>query len=73
VEVVERTEVRAWTPTFLLGFMILGLVGTSFLGNSINHHLSVNLSGIICAIFGFMGLIWYRLGGKKVENLMEKN
>lgn len=60
---VERAEVRTWTPTFLLGLMILGLAGTSFLRNSINHHLSVNLSGIICVVFGFIGLIWYRLGG----------
>jgi len=63
VGVVERAEVKTWTPSFLLGFMVLSLVGTSFLGNSINHLLSVNLSGIICVVFGFIGLIWYRLSG----------
>jgi len=61
IGMVELAEVRTLTPTFLLCFMVLGLVGTSFLGNSVNHRLSVNLSGIICIAFGVIGLIWHRM------------
>jgi len=67
VGVVERAGVTTWIPTFLLGFMILSLVGTSFLGSSIGHRLSVNLSGIICMLFGFIGLMWHELAGLRVR------
>jgi len=67
VGAVEKAEVNTWTPTLLLGFMILGLVGASFLGTSSDHHLSVNLSGIICVVFGFIGLMWHELAGAKVR------
>jgi len=50
-----------------LGFMILSLVGASFLGTSSDHRLSVNLSGIICVVFGFIGLMWHELTGLKVR------
>jgi len=67
VGVVERAKVTTWIPTFLLGFMILSLVGASFLGSSIGHRLSVNLSGIICMVFGFIGLMWHELTGLGVR------
>ena len=67
VGAVEKAEVNTWTPTFLLGFMILSLVGASFLGTSSDHRLSVNLSGIICVVFGFIGLMWHELTGLKVR------
>ncbi|MFQ5867150.1 MAG: SLC13 family permease [bacterium] len=67
VGVVEKAGVTTWIPTFLLVFMILGLVGASFLGTSIGHRLSVNLSGIICVVFGFIGLIWHELTGLRLR------
>jgi len=67
VGVFERAEVKTWIPTFLLGFVILSLVGTSFLGNSINHRLLVNLSGLICVVFGLIALIWHGLAELEVR------
>ncbi len=67
VETMEKAEVNTWTPTFLLAFMILSLVGASFLGNSSDHRLSVNLAGIICVVFGLIGLMWHELTGQKVR------
>ena len=71
VGIVEKVRVTTWTPAFLLGFMILSLVGASFLGTSINHRLSVNLSGIICVVFGFIGLMWHELTGLGVRESKE--
>lgn len=68
VVAMEKVVVTTWMPTFLLGFMILGLVAISFLRNSINHRLSVNLSGLVCVVFGFTALIWHewaKLGVRK--------
>jgi len=67
VGVLEKVRVTTWTPTLLLGFMILSLVGTSFLGSSTDHRLSFNLSGIICLGFGLIGLMWRSLTGLGVR------
>ena len=68
VGVFEKVRVRTWIPTLLLGFMVLSLVGTSFLGASVDNRLSVHLSGIVCVAFGLIGLTWHavtRLGAKE--------
>jgi len=63
VGLIEKAEVTTWAPTILLALTILSLIGSSFVGASANHRLSVNLSGIICVLFGFTGLIWHGLVG----------
>lgn len=68
VGVFEKVRVRTWIPTLLLGFMVLSLVGTSFLGTSVDNRLSVHLSGIVCVAFGLIGLTWHavtRLGARE--------
>jgi len=50
-----------------LVFMILSLAVASFLSNSIDHHLSVNLLGIICVVFGLIGLGWHQFTGLGVR------
>ena len=67
VGVMERAEVKTWTPAVLLVLMILSLVGASFLANSVDHRLSVNLTGIICVAFGLIGLVWHELTGLGVR------
>lgn len=67
VGVLEKVRVTTWIPTLLLGFMILSLVGTSFLGSSTDHRLSFNLSGIVCLGFGLIGLVWRSLTGVEVR------
>jgi len=67
VGLVEKAQVITWTPTILLVFMILSLAGASFLSNSIDHRLSVNLLGIICVVFGFIGLGWHQSTGLGVR------
>ncbi len=52
---IEPTEkLKNWAPTVLLALLILALVGTSFTDEGMSY-----LPGVICIIFGVLGILWY--------------
>ncbi|CAM4209251.1 ArsB/NhaD family transporter [Treponema peruense] len=56
----EGEPVVSWVPLVLLLLMIFGLAGVSFIHTSFEY-----TSGILVAILGLIGLLWYKFVQKK--------
>jgi len=68
VRKVEKTKIESWTPSWLLIGMIVLLALSSFVDVEFSY-----LAGIICMIFGVIGLLWQGRRDKAVAIGLLKN
>ncbi|HHT9118895.1 MAG TPA: SLC13 family permease [Candidatus Hypogeohydataceae bacterium YC38] len=57
VEVIEVERVWSWVPTWLLVLLMVALA----LSSSLDPDFGYSMAGVICMVFGLIGLAWYKV------------